>query len=88
VRQHRDRHDRRVVWTQISETGLALLAEMDPVIKKVPIELLGHLSREQIAQFIQLLELARSRSGETQAPLSCGGERCAEETAGAAAEPA
>ena len=45
IRQHRDRQDRRVVWTQISEAGLALLEEMDPVIERAPRELLGHLSR-------------------------------------------
>jgi DNA-binding MarR family transcriptional regulator len=86
VRQHRDRHDRRVVWTQISDIGLRLLAEMDPVIRQTPIELLGHLSREQLAQFIQLLEQARSHSGETQAPVSCTGNRCAEEDAGPATD--
>ena len=30
IRQQRDRHDRRVVWTQISSTGLELLLKMDP----------------------------------------------------------
>ena len=34
IRQHRDRHDRRVVWTQISEAGLELLRAMDPVIER------------------------------------------------------
>jgi DNA-binding MarR family transcriptional regulator len=32
VRQRRDQHDKRVLWTQISESGLALLDEMGPVI--------------------------------------------------------
>src|SRR3974390_694323 len=32
IRQHRDRSDRRVVWTQISEAGLELLSSMDPLI--------------------------------------------------------
>jgi DNA-binding MarR family transcriptional regulator len=78
VRQQRDRHDRRVVWTQISETGLKLLKEMDPVIQQTPIELLGHLNKVELAEFIRLLELARGRSEDTQAPLSCTGERCGE----------
>jgi DNA-binding MarR family transcriptional regulator len=76
VRQQRDKHDRRVVWTQISLTGLQLLAEMDPVIQKAPIELLGHLNRSELAELIRLLELARSRSDDSQAPVSCNGERC------------
>ena len=45
IRQHRDRHDRRVLWTQITESGLELLRSMDPVIERIPKELLGHLER-------------------------------------------
>jgi len=75
VRQQRDRRDRRVVWTQISETGLELLREMEPVILKAPGELLGHLGKGELAEFIRLLELARSRCGDTLGPVSCTGER-------------
>ena len=64
-----------MVWTQISEAGLALLGEMDPVILEVPRELLGHLEREQLAELIRLLELARNRD---ETPLSCSGERTAD----------
>jgi DNA-binding MarR family transcriptional regulator len=74
VRQRRDRHDGRVVWTQISESGLQLLMEMDPVIQRVPIELLGHLNKVELAEFIRLLELARRQSEDTQAGASCSGE--------------
>jgi len=79
VRQQRDRHDRRVVWTQISESGLQLLKEMDPVIQRLPVDLLGHLDRDELARLIRLLELARSRCGEAQAPVSCEGDRCNKE---------
>jgi DNA-binding MarR family transcriptional regulator len=78
IRQQRDGHDRRVVWTRISETGLQLLKEMDPLILKAPGELLGHLGKAELAEFIRLLELARSRCGEPQAPLSCTGKECSE----------
>jgi DNA-binding MarR family transcriptional regulator len=78
VRQRRDQHDGRVVWTQISGSGLRLLEEMDPVIQKVPIELLGHLNKAELAEFIRLLELARRQSEDTLAPVSCTGERCTE----------
>jgi DNA-binding MarR family transcriptional regulator len=61
IRQQHDRHDRRVVWTQISEAGLRLLAEMDPVVQKAPGELLGHMSAADLAALIGLLELARNR---------------------------
>ncbi len=79
IRQQRDKRDRRVVWTQISPAGLALLGETDPVVQHVPRELLGHLGEEQLATFIRLLELARRNCGDTQAPVSCegtAGETC------------
>jgi DNA-binding MarR family transcriptional regulator len=59
VRQHRDRHDRRVVLTQITESGLELLRDLDPVVRNGPKELLGHLRRADLAEMIRLLELAR-----------------------------
>jgi len=59
IRQRRDKQDRRVVWTQISEPGLQLLKEMDPVILKAPRELLGHLDKAELAELIRLLERAR-----------------------------
>ena len=76
VRQQRDRHDRRVVWTQITETGLKLLKEMDPVILQLPKDLLGHLEKPELAEFIRLLEKARSRCADTQAAVSCDGTEC------------
>lgn len=80
IRQQRDKRDRRVVWTQISPDGLALLAEADPVVQHFPHELLGHVGKEQLATFIRLLELARRNCGDTLAPVSCqgtAGEGCA-----------
>jgi DNA-binding MarR family transcriptional regulator len=59
VEQSRDRDDRRVVWTQITAAGLELLARMDPVIQRVPVELLGHVSQQQLRELIRLLEAAR-----------------------------
>lgn len=76
VRQQRDRHDRRVVWTQISASGLELLKEMDPVIQQVPIDLLGHLDKQELSELIQLLEKARS-CDDPRTPLSCTGNKCA-----------
>ncbi len=70
IRQQRDRHDRRVVWTRISEAGLALLREMDPVILQVPKELLGHLTQAELTELIRLLESARKPEAE---PVSCDG---------------
>lgn len=70
IRQQRDRHDRRVLWTQISEAGLELLRAMDPVIERVPRELLGHMNQAELTQLIRLLELARKSSEEMPAAQS------------------
>jgi DNA-binding MarR family transcriptional regulator len=70
IRQRRDRQDRRVVLTQVSETGLELLRAMDPEIRRAPEELLGHMSRAELAELIRLLELARSRKAAEQ-PIEC-----------------
>lgn len=67
IRQHHDRHDRRVVRTQIADSGLRLLEEMDPVLKSAPEELLGHMSADEIADLIRLLELARERCAGAEA---------------------
>jgi DNA-binding MarR family transcriptional regulator len=73
IKQERDMKDRRVVWTHISKTGLALLKEMDPVILAAPGDLLGHLNHEELTELIRLLELARKRCGDPQEPVSCSG---------------
>ena len=75
IRQQRDRRDRRVVWTQISEAGLELLRKMDPVIEQVPRELLGHMDRADLADFIRLLERARQHSHDNTAPENNGEDK-------------
>lgn len=78
VKQERDGDDRRVVWTRISETGLDLLQRMDPVIRKAPSELLGHLRVADLETLVKLLESARRHCDGSQAPVSCNGDRCPE----------
>ncbi len=78
IKQQRDTHDRRVVWTHISAAGLALLAEMDPVVQQFPIEMLGHLGDKELVRLIRLLELTRKNCQDSQAPASCNGERGAD----------
>jgi len=78
IRQQRDRHDRRVVWTQISAAGLDLLRQMDPIIQRIPTELLGHLGEEELAALTRLLEVARKNCGDTQTPVSCDGSQDSE----------
>jgi hypothetical protein len=62
-----------VVWTVISEAGLELLRRMEPVIRNLPGELLGHLDGTQLAEFICLLELARTSNQDSLTPLSSTG---------------
>ena len=59
IRQQRDTHDRRVLWTHISAAGLDLLRKMDPVTRQLPKDLLGHLNPAELSELIRLLERAR-----------------------------
>ncbi|HLI04329.1 MAG TPA: hypothetical protein VKU93_08665 [Terracidiphilus sp.] len=74
VRQRRDRSDRRVVWTQITEAGLKLLRAMDPAIERMPKDLLGHMSAADLAELNRLLELAR-KGVEDRRPAKARGDR-------------
>ena len=64
VRQHRDRQDRRVVLTFITEEGLELLSAMDPAVRNAPRELFGQMRRADLAELIRLLELARQHCAD------------------------
>lgn len=73
IHQRRDRNDRRVVLTFISESGIDLLRQMDPLIERLPKELLGHLNPNELAELTRLLELARHGCEDKQAPPTCTG---------------
>jgi DNA-binding MarR family transcriptional regulator len=66
IRRRRDPRDRRVVWTQISDAGLNLLRSMDPAIRRIPVELLGHMKAADLSEMIRLLELARQPCRKTK----------------------
>jgi DNA-binding MarR family transcriptional regulator len=76
IRQARDKKDRRVVNTCISGTGLALLAEMDPIVSQFPSQTLGHLTVAELATLIHLVEKARSRCDDRHPP-TCEGKDAA-----------
>ena len=76
IRQERQKKDKRVVTTYITDSGLVLLKEMDETVSRFPFRTLGHLDSGELAQFIRLLELARKQCDDRTAP----GE--ANETAG------
>ncbi|MGB6974766.1 MAG: MarR family transcriptional regulator [Terracidiphilus sp.] len=73
IRRQRDKKDRRIVWTRISAAGLDLLRQMDPVILQAPTDLLGHLSKKDLAEFTRLLEIARQHCADGQGAVSCDG---------------
>ena len=63
VTRSREREDRRVITTRITEAGLRLLKTLDGPIAAVDQRLLGHLGRRRVRALISLLEVARERAG-------------------------
>lgn len=74
VRQSRDKKDRRVVNTFISDAGLKLLAEMDPVISRMPQQLFAHMGEENLTTLVRLLEEARRHCDDRRSPTCDGKE--------------
>jgi DNA-binding MarR family transcriptional regulator len=62
VQRRRDPHDRRVIYTIISEGGLQKLKDLDPLVSEAVRSRLGHMSRERLTLLIDLLEEARERT--------------------------
>lgn len=62
IERHRDQKDRRVVRTAITDTGLALLAELDAPVDAVHEQQLGHLSEARLKELTTLLEEVRPAS--------------------------
>jgi DNA-binding MarR family transcriptional regulator len=59
----RDQKDRRVITARITPEGQRLLEELDQPIAEVDRQPLQHLGEQQLRALIELLELARDRSG-------------------------
>jgi len=59
ARRTRVRHDRRVVLARITPAGLAILAELDPLIVRFENEIMSPLRNPQLATLISLLEQLR-----------------------------
>jgi len=67
LRQHRDRHDRRVVRTRITALGEETLTKLDGVVEQAPRDLMQELTREELRELTRLLNKARCcRSGDAQ----------------------
>jgi len=64
LRQERDKHDRRVVWTHITEKGVDLLAALDGLVQRAPKELLQDFSGAELKELTRLLK--KTQSGPEQ----------------------
>ena len=62
VGRERQEHDRRLVRSRITPTGLKLLADLDEAVRIEEKRRLGHLTEEQLRTLIDLLALVRSRN--------------------------
>jgi DNA-binding MarR family transcriptional regulator len=71
IRQERGKKDKRVLTTYISDTGFALLNEMDETVSQFPKQMLGHLSADEVLELTRLLELARKNCADRQQASVC-----------------
>ena len=57
----REKHDRRVIRTRISQTGLKLLRDLDDPVRTLHRRQLGHLSEKRLRLLVRLLESVREQ---------------------------
>lgn len=60
VNRRREREDRRVITTRITEAGVGILQRLDAPIGEFHQKRLGHLGEDQLRSLIALLESARA----------------------------
>ena len=63
LHQKRDTHDRRVVWTHITDKGLDLLASLDGPVAETPRDLLKELTGAEVQELTRLLRKIQCRAG-------------------------
>ena len=61
ISRARVENDRRVVRTCITDKGLQVLAELDPVVNECNQKPLAHMGEQRLRQLIDLLEVAREK---------------------------
>jgi DNA-binding MarR family transcriptional regulator len=66
VRQQRDRHDRRVVWTHITAQGVKVLEDLDEIVNQAPRELLRELTCAEVEELTRLLRKAQVWSPQVE----------------------
>jgi DNA-binding MarR family transcriptional regulator len=62
ITRTRDRADRRVIATRITEKGLRILKDLEGPIGQLHVEQLGHLGDQRLRSLIDLLEMARAKA--------------------------
>jgi DNA-binding MarR family transcriptional regulator len=62
--QKRDTHDRRILWTHITEQGLATLKKLDGIVEQAPREFFALLSAAELQELTRLLKKARCCTGK------------------------
>ena len=62
VERWRCTHDRRVVWTRITDAGREAIAPLDAEIEAIHVRQLSHLGAERLGVLVGLLEEARDRA--------------------------
>lgn len=60
VKRERCQNDRRVIYVALMDEARTLLAKMDKPVIELHARVMGHLSRQELRQLIELLEKARS----------------------------
>lgn len=65
VTRRRCETDRRVVYIELTDKARSLLADLDEPVIELHRDLLGHLSRTELKELVQLLEKARVSLGTT-----------------------
>lgn len=68
VERGRSASDRRVVAVRITQTGLDLLARIEPVLRDLQARQLGHLDSSTLATLIRGLEQVRARAAVSLTP--------------------
>jgi len=63
ISRSREARDRRTVLTQITPTGLKLLARLDEPVQEAHRKQLGHLGRQRLREMTELLLICRSQLG-------------------------
>lgn len=59
IGRERSQKDRRVVTTTITDSGLKLLKQLDKPVQELGLSLVRNLSKTQMQQLVELLDLAR-----------------------------